>query len=101
MTRLRAARAAPGPTELHGWIMQSTFNYPEGAHQLKEMEDDASFLTSSYVVSILYHSNLVFKQLRTTNNKISYDHRMIAGFFETKQRSWRWRCWLWFAFDPL
>ncbi len=32
-------------------MQASTFNYPEGSHQLKEMEDDASFLTSSYVVS--------------------------------------------------
>mmetsp|Transcript_25338 Transcript_25338/g.67191 ORF Transcript_25338/g.67191 Transcript_25338/m.67191 type:complete len:117 (+) Transcript_25338:35-385(+) len=32
--------------------MQSTFNYPEGSHQLKEMEDDASFLTSTYVIHL-------------------------------------------------
>ncbi len=30
--------------------MASPFLYPEGSHQLKEMEDDASFLTSTYVV---------------------------------------------------
>ena len=29
-----------------------SFSYPEGAHPLKEMEDDASFLTSTYVVHL-------------------------------------------------
>jgi hypothetical protein len=31
--------------------MSSPFHYPEGSHQLKDMEDDASFLVSTYVVS--------------------------------------------------
>jgi hypothetical protein len=39
----------------------SPFLYPEGSHQLKEMEDDASFLVSTYVVRILFCAGSVLR----------------------------------------
>jgi hypothetical protein len=59
-------------------MQASTFNYPEGSHQLKEMEDDASFLTSSYVVRKFYS----FPKICPVKSL------QCAGFLEAKQGPW-------------